>query len=84
MTSRVPRRIVVSRHYHGEGAWIAASADYGGPPEPVGTGRTPWRAVGDLLAWFDDEVDPRELDIEVETDIVRACTPSMRRMHRTD
>jgi len=84
MTSRVPRRIVVSRHYYGEGAWIAASADYGGPPEPTGVGRTPWRAVGDLLLWFDEEVDLSTLDIEIEHDHPGACTPSIRTMHATD
>jgi hypothetical protein len=68
MTSRVPRRIVVHRHYHGDGAWIAASSEYSGPPEHVGTGRTPWRAVGDLLQYFDEEVGLDQLDIEVEYD----------------
>jgi hypothetical protein len=84
VTSQVPRHIVVSRHYYGEGAWIAASADYGGPPEHCGTGRTPAAAVEDLLLWFDDAVEPCELDVMVEYDHTTACTPSIRSMHRTD
>jgi len=37
--------------------YYATTADYGGPPEPVGSGATPLEAVSDLLWHLDLEDD---------------------------
>lgn len=48
-------------------AWAryqATEADYGGPPEPVGTGATPLEAVADLL-WHLDLEDTTPYCLEI-------------------
>lgn len=54
-------RIIVQRECTGIAPrwaqWQATTADYGGPPEPVGCGATPVEAMDDLLWALDVKPD---------------------------